>query len=83
MSTGGADIQSGSLVFDYAAGADPAATIASLMKASCDGGHWDVGHFEDSTAATTGLTLGMVDNTTTHQVTVMATIPAISISTGS
>ena len=63
LSLGGADIQSGSLVFDYVAGADPAATIASLLKTSCDDGHWDIGQFQDTTAALTGLTLGMLDNT--------------------
>ena len=72
---GGADIRSGSIVFDYAGGADPAATIANLLKASCDGGRWDAGQFQDTTAAVTGLTLGMLDNTATHQVTVMATYP--------
>ena len=75
LNVGGADIQSGSLVFDYVAGADPAATIAGLLKTSCDNGHWDVGQFQDTTAVLTGLTLGMLDNTTTHQVTVMATYP--------
>jgi autotransporter-associated beta strand protein len=75
LNVGGADIQSGSLVFDYAAGADPIATIQSLLKASYDGGRWDVGQFRDSTAAATGLTLGCVDNTATDQVTVMATYP--------
>ncbi|MFZ1937098.1 MAG: autotransporter-associated beta strand repeat-containing protein, partial [Thermoguttaceae bacterium] len=75
LNVGGADIQSGSLVFDYAAGADPIATIQSLLKASYDGGRWDVGQFRDSTAAATGLTLGCVDNTATDQVKVMATYP--------
>jgi autotransporter-associated beta strand protein len=75
LNVGGADIQSGSLVFDYAAGNDPIATIQSLLKASYDGGHWDVGQFRDSTAAATGLTLGCVDNTATDQVKVMATYP--------
>ncbi len=75
LSLGGADIQSGSLVFDYVGGADPVATITNLLKASCDGGRWDIGQFEDTTAALTGLTLGMLDNTAAHQVTVMATYP--------
>ncbi len=72
---GGADIQSGAIVFDYASGADPIATIQSLLKASYDGGRWDVGQFRDSTALATGLTLGCVDNTATDQVKVMATYP--------
>jgi autotransporter-associated beta strand protein len=75
LNLGGADIQSGAMVFDYASGADPIATIQSLLKASYDGGRWDVGQFRDSTAATTGLTLGCVDNTATDQVKVMATYP--------
>ena len=61
--------------FRLHAGTDPVSTIKAMLTASCDGGRWDVGQFRDSTAATTGLTLGMVDNTTTHQVTVMATYP--------
>jgi autotransporter-associated beta strand protein len=75
LNLGGADIQSGKIIFDYAGGADPAATIQSLLKTSYDGGRWDVGQFRDSTAATTGLTLGCVDNTSSKQVTVMATYP--------
>ena len=51
------------------------ATIQSLLKASYDGGRWDVGQFRDSTALATGLTLGCVDNTATDQVKVMATYP--------
>ena len=75
LNLGGADIQSGAMVFDYAGGSDPAATIQGLLKASCDGGRWDVGQFRDSTAAATGLTLGMFDDTSSHQVKVMATYP--------
>ncbi|MFZ1936898.1 MAG: C1 family peptidase [Thermoguttaceae bacterium] len=75
LNLGGADIQSGAMVFDYAGGADPAATVLSLLKASCDGGRWDLGQFRDSTAAATGLTLGCFDNTATDQVKVMATYP--------
>ncbi len=72
---GGADVQSGRIVFDYAGGADPVATIESLLKASYDGGRWDVGQFRDSTVGTTGLTLGCFDDTSLHQVKVMATYP--------
>ncbi len=72
---GGADIRFGSIVFDYTAGADPIATIQRLLKASCDGGRWDIGQFQDSTAAATGLTLGCIDNTASKQVRVMATYP--------
>jgi autotransporter-associated beta strand protein len=75
LNLGGADIQSGALVFDYGRGGDPAATILSLLKASYDGGRWDLGQFRDSTALATGLTLGCVDNTATKQIKVMATYP--------
>ena len=75
LNLGGADIQAGAMVFDYAGGADPIATIQSLLKASYDGGRWDMGQFRDSTAAATGLTLGCLDNTATDQVKVMATYP--------
>ena len=46
-----------------------------MLKASYDGGRWDVGQFRDSAAAATGLTLGCFDNTATDQVKVMATYP--------
>jgi autotransporter-associated beta strand protein len=75
LNLGGADVQSGAIVFDYAGGADPIATIQSLLKTSCDGGRWDVGQFRDSTAAASGLTLGLLDDTAAHQVKVMATYP--------
>ncbi len=32
LNVGGADVQSGALIFDYAGGSDPAATIASLLR---------------------------------------------------
>ena len=72
LNLGGANVQSGKMVFDYS-GSDPAATIAGLLTASCDGGRWDVGQFRDSTAASSGLTLGWLDDPTAHTVTVMAT----------
>ena len=76
LNVGGADIQSGALVFDYAGASDPAATIAGLLTASYDGGLWDVGQFQDSTRRwRRGLTLGLVDDTSSHQVKVMATYP--------
>ena len=62
------------MVFDYNGGTSPAATIQQLLANSCDGGHWDVGQFRDSTAASTGLTLGCFDNGASA-VTVMATYP--------
>ena len=73
LNVGGADVQSGTLVFDYAGASDPAATIAGLLRASYDGGLWDVGQFQDSAALASGLTLGMIDDTSSSQVRVMAT----------
>ncbi len=75
LSGGGADIQAGKVVFDYAGGADPVATIQSLLKASYNNGQWNVGQFRDSIAAATGMTLGVLDNTSADTVTVMATYP--------
>ena len=75
LNVGGADIQSGMMVFDYAGSSDPMATIEGLLTASYDGGHWDVGQFRDSTALATGLTLGLLDDTSLQQVKVMATYP--------
>jgi len=72
-SGGSATIQAGKLVFDYTGASDPAATIATLLAASYHNGQWDVGQFRDSTAASSGLTLGMLDDPVTHQVKVMAT----------
>jgi fibronectin-binding autotransporter adhesin len=75
LTLGGANIQSGRMVFDYAGGSDPAATILSLLTASYNGGLWNVGKFKDTTATTTGLTLGWLDNSVADTVTVMATYP--------
>jgi autotransporter-associated beta strand protein len=75
LNGGGLDIQAGKVVFDYAGGADPIATIQSLVNASYDCGKWDVGQFRDSTATASGLTLGLLDNTSASTVTVMATYP--------
>ena len=69
---GGADVQGGRLVFDYNGGISPAATIESLLTDSYDGGLWDVGQFRNSTAASSGLTLGWLDDGSS-KVTVMAT----------
>ena len=75
LNVGGADIQSGALLFDYAGASDPAATIGGLLSASSHSGLWDVGQFRDSTAALTGLTLGWLDDKSSSQVKVMATYP--------
>jgi autotransporter-associated beta strand protein len=75
LNLGGADIQSGKMIFDYAGVSDPAASIMSLLTFSYDGGRWDRGQFRDSTAASTGITLGFLDNPGARTVTVMATYP--------
>jgi hypothetical protein len=73
LNVGGANLQLGALVFDYTGASDPAATIATLLAASYHNGQWDIGQFQDSAAASSGLTLGMLDDPVTHQVKVMAT----------
>ena len=76
LQDGGADIQSGSMLFDYTSSSnDPASTIQAQLTGSYDGGAWDAGQFRNSTAAATGLTLGWLDNAATEQVTIMATQP--------
>jgi hypothetical protein len=71
----GADIQGGKIVFDYAGGANPTATIQGLLSDSYNGGLWDLGQFRNSTATTTGLTLGCFADASSHHVEVMATYP--------
>ncbi len=73
LNLGGADVQAGTLVFDYAGGTSPAATIQSLLAASYHDGQWDTGMFRCSTAAANDLTLGCVDDPSSSQVRVMAT----------
>ena len=69
---GGADVKTGHLAFDYDAALSPAATIESLLTASCHAGLWDTGQFRSSTAVANGLTLGWFDDGSS-KVTVMAT----------
>jgi autotransporter-associated beta strand protein len=71
----GADIQGGRIIFTYAQSTDPAAVVRGMLIASYHRGVWDRGQFRNSTAASTGLTLGCVDDTSSSQVTVMATYP--------
>jgi autotransporter-associated beta strand protein len=59
---GGADIQGGKIVFGYAGGVSPATTVKSRLTGSYDGGLWDIGQFQSSTAAADGLTLGWFDD---------------------
>ena len=72
FNVGGADIQGGEMVFDYAGGTSPATTVKNRLTGSYDGGLWDIGQFKSSTAATTMLTLGWLDNGSST-VTVMPT----------
>jgi hypothetical protein len=44
-----------------------------LLTNSYDGGLWDTGLFKNSTASTTGLSLGWIDNPAMDTLTVMAT----------
>jgi autotransporter-associated beta strand protein len=73
LTGGGADIQTGKLVFDYSTSADPATTIQSLLTTSYNGSAWNIGKFLDTTQGTTGLDLGWKDDAVGKQVTVMAT----------
>jgi autotransporter-associated beta strand protein len=71
---GGADIQGGKGVLDYSAGGvSPAPEVQALLTASYHGGVWDVGQIRNTTAATTGLSLGWKEDTAVSQVTIMAT----------
>lgn len=71
---GGADIQGGRMVFDYTGTDDnPAATIQSLLITSYSHGWTNAGdRIRNTTAGTTGLTLGWKDDGAS-QVTIMAT----------
>jgi autotransporter-associated beta strand protein len=71
---GGADIQGGKGVLDYSiSGVSPAPEVQAALTVGYNGGAWDLGLIRNTTAATTGLTLGWADDTTASQVTVMAT----------
>jgi hypothetical protein len=57
-------------VFDYTSpGNDPANQIRTLLGTSYNGGAWNQGQFQSSTASST-IGLGWVDGTATNQVTV-------------
>ena len=72
LNLGGADIRGGGIVFDYNGASSPATTIKNLLTASCNGGLWNTGKLKNSTAATSGLTLGWFDDGSSD-VVVMAT----------
>jgi autotransporter-associated beta strand protein len=74
LATSGGDIQGGKAVLDYSAsGATPAADVQALLAASYNSGTWIGGPIQNTTAATTGLSLGWADNPTAQKLTVMAT----------
>jgi fibronectin-binding autotransporter adhesin len=75
LNLGGADIQTGMLVFDYAGETSPAATVLGLLTDSYHDGLWDVGQFRHSRPIGAGLTLGWLDDPAMQTVTVMATYP--------
>jgi hypothetical protein len=71
---GGADIQNGKIIFDYSGASSPIATILDLLADSYNAGHWNVGQFRNSTAQSTGLSLGCSDDGA-GKATVMSTYP--------
>ena len=73
LNGGGADIMGGMLMFDYAGGSSPAATVRSLLAQSFHAGAFDTGKFQSS-AATTQLCLGWIDNTSSSKISVVYTI---------
>jgi fibronectin-binding autotransporter adhesin len=62
--TGGANITTGRLVFDYTGGSSPATTIASLLKTSHDNAGFNNSERLRSTTADGNKGLGWVDNGT-------------------
>ena len=76
LNLGGADIQAGKIVFNYAGGSDPAAQIASILDTSYGNGFhpFTSGQIHSSTAVTAGLALGWKDDATAQAVSVMYTL---------
>ena len=76
---GGANVTGGFLVLDYSANmaneSSLASTVQSLLQTAYNGGtnsfQSGYGYQLYSTAATTSIGLGWVDNATTHQITIM------------
>jgi fibronectin-binding autotransporter adhesin len=68
LTGGGADIEHGRILFDYAGGTDNAGTIQSLLTAA-HASNFASGQFRSSTA-TSSKGLGWVDDTTNSQVNV-------------
>ncbi len=61
LSGAGADVQGGTLVFDYTSGSDIASTVQSLLKS-------------EKIDSSTGYALGWSDNTTNCKVTIVCTV---------
>ena len=72
LSHGGADVQAGQLLFNYAGGGDPAATIHGLLASSYNaaGGAFSSGQIFSSTVGEAGLALGWTDDTASQTVIV-------------
>jgi autotransporter-associated beta strand protein len=60
LSGGGADVQGGTLVFDYASGSDPLASVEAALKSGYSNG-WASGQIHNTSAAN-GWELGCVDD---------------------
>ena len=72
---GGADLQGGSLCFNYSGGSDPAVTIQSILKAGYNGGvnPYHSGQIRD-TVLPAGMTLGWMDEPAISEVIIMPTL---------
>ena len=72
LSHGGADVRAGQLLFNYAGGGDPAATINGLLASSyrAAGGAFSAGQIFSSTVGEAGLALGWTDDTASQTVIV-------------
>jgi autotransporter-associated beta strand protein len=69
----GADIRSGALVFDYAAGSTPAATVGSILDAGFDLAiPFSSGKLRNTTLPS-GMLLGWTDDTSTSTLTIRTT----------
>ena len=63
---GGADVQSGMLVFDYDGVSSPAATIKGLLTNSYNGGLWNIGQFREFDRGYRRIDLGLVRQRVEH-----------------
>ena len=70
---GGADVQGGKLILDYNGGFSPD-VFTPLQASYMASPSWSIGQIRNTTAGTTGLTLGWKDDATAMQETVMATL---------